>query len=60
MEVLPARDSAHGLTYTYKLKPGVTDIVDYGLTLARDLKMPENLIDHAVEIEKSLRHMNVV
>jgi len=58
MEALPARTG--GFSYTYKLQPGVTKIDDYGLTLARDLKMPENLIDHAVEIEKSLCHTKMV
>lgn len=54
MEALPARDSMNGLSYTYKLRPGVTNIDDYGLTLARDVKMPENLIEHAIDIQKCL------
>lgn len=60
MEALPAKDSISGLFYTYKLRPGVTNIDDYGLTLARDVKMPENLIDHAIEIEKCLLQTNIV
>lgn len=55
MEALPERDSASGLFYTHKLLPGVTKIDDYGLTLARDVKMPEKLIEHAIEIENCLR-----
>lgn len=60
MEALPARDSTNGLSYTHKLLPGVTKIDDYGLTLARDVKMPENLIEHAIEIEKCLRQTKTV
>jgi len=60
MEALPARDSSNGLTYTYKLCPGATNIDDYGLTLARDVKMPEHLIEHATEIEKCLRQTRTV
>lgn len=60
MEALPASDSTSGLSYTHKLRPGVTGIEDYGLTLARDVKMPEHLIDHAIEIAKRLRHTKIV
>lgn len=60
MEALPAKDSTSGLSYTYKLRPGVTNIDDYGLTLAREVKMPENLIDHAIEIEKCLLQTKIV
>lgn len=60
MEALPARDSINGLSYTYKLRPGVTNIDDYGLTLARDMKMPENLIEHAIEIQKCIRKTKTV
>lgn len=60
MEALPASDFTSGLSYTHKLRLGVTNIDDYGLTLARDVKMPENLIDHAIEIGKRLRHTKVV
>lgn len=60
MEALPARDSMNGLSYTYKLLPGVTNIDNYGLALARNLKMPKNLIDCAVDIEKCLRKTKTV
>lgn len=60
MEALPARNSTSGLFYTYKLLSGVTKIDNYGITLARDVKMPENLIDHAIEIEKYLRQTRTV
>jgi len=60
MEALPARDSSNGLSYTYKLCPGATNIDDYGLTLARDVKMPEYLIEQATEIEKCLRETRTV
>lgn len=60
MEALPATDSSSGLSYTYKIRPGITKIDDYGLTLARDVKMPENLIEHAIEIEKCLRQTKIV
>ncbi|VVC26209.1 P-loop containing nucleoside triphosphate hydrolase,DNA mismatch repair protein MutS, core,DNA [Cinara cedri] len=54
MEALPAMDSTSGLSYTYKLLPGVTNINDYGLALAGDVKLPEKLIEHAIEIGKTL------
>lgn len=60
MEALPARDSMYGLSYTYKLLPGVTNIDNYGLALARDVKMPEHLIEHAIEIQKCLRETKTV
>ncbi|XP_026815539.1 mutS protein homolog 4-like [Rhopalosiphum maidis] len=59
MEALPARNSTTRLTYTYKLCPGVTNFDDYGLTLARDVKMPEHLIENAIEIEKCLRQTRI-
>lgn len=60
MEALPARDSMNGLSYTYKLLPGVTNIDNYGLALAKDVKMPEHLIDCAIDIEKCLRETKTV
>lgn len=60
MEALPSKDSESRLTYTYKLCLGVTNIDNYGLTLARDVKMPEHLIENAMEIEKCLRQTRVV
>lgn len=60
MEALPSKDFESRLTYTYKLCPGVTNIDDYGLTLARDVKMPEYLIENSIEIEKCLRQTRVV
>jgi len=60
MEAIPARDSSNGLTYTYKLCRGATNIDDYGLTLARDVKMPEHLIEHATEIGNCLRQTRMV
>lgn len=58
--VWEANDSMNSLSYTYKLRPGVTNIDNYGIILARDVKMPENLIDHAIEIEKQLVKTNLV
>jgi hypothetical protein len=52
--------SSSGLSYTYKLRSGVTNIDDYGLTLARDVKMPEYLVEHAIQIEKCLRQTKIV
>lgn len=60
MEALPAKDYKSALFYTYKLRPGITNIDDYGLTLARDVKMPEHLIEHAIQIEKCLRQRKTV
>jgi len=60
MEALPSKDSESRLTYTYKLCPGVMNIDDYGIILARDVKMPEHLIENAIEIEKCLRQTRVV
>lgn len=60
METLPAMDLTGGLSYTYKLRPGVTNIDDYGLALAKDVKMPENLIDNAIEIGNILRRTKIV
>lgn len=60
MEALPAKNDQSTLSYTYKLRPGVTNIDDYGLTLARDVKMPEHLIEHAIQIEKCLRQRKTV
>lgn len=57
---MEALSSSNGLSYTYKLRPGVTNIDDYGLTLARDVKMPEYLVEHAIEIEKCLRQTKIV
>ncbi|XP_025409358.1 mutS protein homolog 4-like [Sipha flava] len=51
--------SSSGLSYTYKLRSGVTNIDDYGLTLARDVKMPEYLVEHAIQIEKCLRQTKI-
>lgn len=60
MEALPAMDSTSGLSYTYKLLPGVTNINDYGLALAGDVKLPEKLIEHAIEIGKTLNQTKMV
>lgn len=60
MEAIPAIDSTSGLSYTYKLRVGVTDIYDYGIALAKNVKMPENLIEHAVHIGNSLRQTKTV
>lgn len=60
MEALPAADSTSGLSYTYKLLPGVTNIDDYGLALAGDVKLPAKLIDHAIEIRKTLHQTKMV
>jgi len=60
MEALPARDFSSGLSYTYKLCHGVTNIDNYGLTLARDVKLPENLVKQATEISNCLRQTRTV
>lgn len=60
MEALPSNDSTCGLDYTFKLRLGVTNIDNYGLTLAKDVKMPENLVENAIEIEKYLRQTKTV
>jgi len=60
MEALPAKDSANGLSYTYKLQLGVTKIDNYGLTLAKDVKMPDKLIDHAIQIKECLQQKKTV
>lgn len=60
MEALPTSDFASGLSYTYKLRPGVTNIDDYGLILAKDVKMPENVVENAIEIDKYLRQTKTV
>lgn len=60
MEALPATDSSSGLSYTYKLLPGVININDYGLALAGDVKLPDKLIEHAIEIEKMLHQTKMV
>lgn len=60
MEAIPAVDSTSGLSYTYKLLPGVMNIDDYGLALAGDVKLPAKLIDHAIEIGKTLHQTKMV
>jgi len=60
MEALPARDSVDTLTFTYKLRLGVTNISNYGLALAREVKMPDNLIEYAIEIQKHLPQTKIV
>lgn len=60
MEALPSSESASGLEYTHKLKPGVTPVSNYGLALARDLKFPPFLVDYAASIERCLENYEAV